>query len=252
MLSKNNIKFINSLSLKKNRDSNHLFVAEGEKLVDELLAHIPCEMLIATDGYVAHQSVNVQNLITVPNQEELKKISFLKTPSPVIGVFQQRQNVFNAEILTNELVLALDDIQDPGNLGTITRIADWFGIQHIICSPHTVDIYNFKAVQATMGAISRVQVYYTDLVPLLINCQKKNVPIYGTFLQGDNIYSTPLTSNGLIIMGNEGQGISHHLQSFIARKLFIPNYPSNTKTSDSLNVAIATAITCSEFRRRLL
>ena len=141
----------------------------------------------------------------------------------------------------------LDGVQDPGNLGTIARVADWFGIRHIICSPDTADIYNPKAVQATMGALARVKFYYTELAMVL---SQYSGPIYGTFLDGNNIYKEELSRNGIIVMGNEGKGISQRTREMINRRLLIPNYPEGTLTTESLNVAIATSIVCAEFRRR--
>ena len=135
-------------------------------------------------------------------------------------------------------------------MGTICRIADWFGIEDIICSNNTVDIYNPKAIQATMGAIARIRIHYCNLPDYLVNALKQEIPVYGTFLKGENIYTTPLDSNGIIVMGNEGNGISNEIAKQINRRLFIPYYPENRHTAESLNVAIATAITCAEFRRR--
>jgi TrmH family RNA methyltransferase len=149
--------------------------------------------------------------------------------------------------LKNELVLMLDGVQDPGNLGTIARIADWFGIRNILCSAETADIYNPKAVQATMGALARVKFHYTDLLQLL---SQYDGPVYGTFLDGENIYGQELSENGIIVMGNEGKGISQGVGEMINRRLYIPNYPIGTQTTESLNVAIATSIVCAEFRRR--
>ena len=151
---------------------------------------------------------------------------------------------------TQELMLALDGVQDPGNLGTICRIADWFGIENIICSQDTADIFNPKAIQATMGAISRVHVHYTDLQKYLRNASDADIPVYGTFLDGDNIYEHRLSPHGIIVMGNEGKGISAGIAQNISRRLLIPNYPPERITTESLNVAVATAITCAEFRRR--
>jgi len=144
--------------------------------------------------------------------------------------------------------LALDGIQDPGNLGTIIRIADWFGIPDIICSHDTVEVYNPKVVQATMGALSRVRVHSLDLSECMK--QVEELPVYGTFLDGVNIYKQPLTSYGLIVMGNEGNGITPAVEQYISQRLFIPNFPQGKPTSESLNVAVATAIVCGEFRRR--
>jgi TrmH family RNA methyltransferase len=148
-----------------------------------------------------------------------------------------------------KLSLVLDGIQDPGNMGTIVRVADWFGIEDIICSPDTADIYNPKTVQATMGAIARVKVHYTNLKDFL---QKHNhLPIYGTFLEGKNIYCESLSENGFIVMGNEGNGIRPETEKAINRKLFIPSFPFEREASESLNVGVATGIICGEFRRRL-
>ena len=172
----------------------------------------------------------------------------LKTPQQVLAVFRQPEYVLNTSILRDSLCLALDDVQDPGNLGTIIRLADWFGIEHIICSSNTVDIYNPKTVQATMGGIARVKTYYTPLPDLIRSLG--DIPVYGTFLDGKNIYGQPLSRNGLIVMGNEGNGISKEVEALINQKLYIPNYPQERETSESLNVAIATAIVCAEFRRQ--
>ena len=150
--------------------------------------------------------------------------------------------------MKHSLCLALDDIQDPGNLGTIIRLADWFGIENIFCSHGTVDVYNPKVIQATMGALARVKLHYCDLVKLITSV--KDIPIFGTFLDGNNIYGEDLSKNGLIIMGNEGNGVSKEVSKLINKKLYIPNYPTSRETSESLNVAIATAIVCAEFRRR--
>jgi len=146
------------------------------------------------------------------------------------------------------LCLALDEVQDPGNLGTIIRIADWFGIEHIFCSQGTADVYNPKVVQATMGALARVHVHYVNLSELIDSLP--DIPVYGTFLDGTNIYEQELSQTGIIVMGNEGNGISPEVRKVINRRLYIPNYPANRPTSESLNVAVATAITCAEFRRR--
>jgi TrmH family RNA methyltransferase len=167
----------------------------------------------------------------------------------VLGIFEQRKEEITLEIATQKLCLALDDIQDPGNLGTIVRIADWFGIEHIFCSQGTADIYNPKAVQATMGAIGRIHLHYTSL-PQFLESIKGKAPIYGTFLDGENIYGKELSSNGIIVMGNEGNGIGAECAQHINNRLFIPSYPTDRPTSESLNVSTATAIICSEFRRR--
>ena len=158
------------------------------------------------------------------------------------------EEAMDASVIGRSLCLALDDVQDPGNLGTIIRLADWFGIEHIFCSPNTVDVYNPKTVQATMGGIARVKLHYTSLPELIGSL--KDIPVYGTFLDGANMYTQPLSAHGLIVMGNEGNGIGNEVEQLINRKLYIPNYPSERETSESLNVAIATAVVCAEFRRQ--
>lgn len=248
-LSKSRVKFIRSLELKKNRKTEKVFLAEGHKLVGDLLEeHIPCRFLIATHEWLSeHPLHGVKDVIEV-NDDELSQVSLLKAPQQVLGVFEQTEWCFDEYELRYSLSIALDDVQDPGNLGTIIRLADWFGIEHIFCSLNTVDVYNPKVVQATMGAIARVKVHYVPLTEFISSL--KEIPIYGTFLNGDNIYHQSLTANGLIVMGNEGNGISPEIEKFINRRLYIPSYPTERKTSESLNVAIATAVTCAEFRRQ--
>ncbi len=249
MLSKNKIKLINSLNLKKYRDELGLFVVEGTKSVLEMIQYFDCEILCATrHWFEEHNTVQGNETVEV-TEEELKKISFLKTPQKVLAVLKKVDNNYNSVELKKELSLALDSIQDPGNLGTIIRIADWFGIRHIFCSETTADAFNPKTIQATMGALGRVQVHYVNL-PALIEKEVNNMPVFGTFLNGSNIYHEDLPNNGIIIMGNEGNGISEELAKLIPHKLLIPNFPAGSKTSESLNVAVATAIICSEFRRK--
>lgn len=248
ILSKNRIKYIRSLELKKNRREEKLFLAEGPKLVGDLLGHFPCRFLAATSGWLnAHSPVGADEVLEV-SAEDLARASLLKTPQQVLALFEQPEYKHDMEVISHSLCIALDDVQDPGNLGTIIRLADWFGIEHIFCSPNTVDVYNPKAVQATMGGIARVKVHYTPL-PDLIR-MLGDVPVYGTFLDGKNIYEQQLSPHGLIVMGNEGNGIGDEVKKLINRKLFIPNYPQERQTSESLNVAIATAVVCAEFRRQ--
>ena len=234
ILSKNRIKYIRSLELKKIRKEEKVFLAEGPKLVGDVLGYFPCKLLIATSDWLEeHPAVQAAEVIEVTS-EELSRTSLLKTPQQVLALFEQPEYEIDMEAIRNSLCLALDDIQDPGNLGTIIRLADWFGIEHIFCSPNTVDVFNPKTIQATMGGIARVKVYYTalpDLMHSLGNVQ-------------------PLSKNGIIIMGNEGNGISPEIEKLVNRKLYIPNYPAERETSESLNVAIATAIVCAEFRRQ--
>nr|WP_296985904.1 RNA methyltransferase [Prevotella sp.] len=247
MISKNKIKYIRSLELKKNRNKEGKFVAEGFKVVDDLLALQPADLIVATQEWLHGKHLAAQTEVIEVTEEELKKVSFLQHPQQVLAVFRQAQDG-DFSINTQELSLALDGVQDPGNLGTIIRIADWFGITHIYCSQDTADVYNPKVVQATMGSIARVKVEYGNLLAL-VESLPADVPVYGTLLDGDNIYQQQLENRGLIVMGNEGKGISPALAKKVNRRLLIPNFPEGRATADSLNVAIATAITCSEFRR---
>lgn len=250
MLSKNKIKYIRSLELKKNRKEEKVFVAEGHKLVGDLLGHFDCKLLIATKNWLQDKpQMKAGEIIEVSN-EELSKASFLKTPQEVLAIFAQPDYLTDISVIRNSLCLALDDVQDPGNLGTIIRLADWFGIEHIFCSTNTVDVYNPKTIQATMGGIARVKLHYCSLIELIK--QLNDTPIYGTFLNGNNIYKEQLSKNGLIIMGNEGNGVSREVESLINKRLYVPNYPQERETSESLNVAIATAVVCAEFRRQAL
>ena len=248
MLSKNKIKYIRSLELKKNRKEERAFVAEGHKLVGDLLGHFSCRLLVATRSWMdVHPQVVADEVIEV-TQEELTRASLQKTPQDVLAIFEQPDYPMNPEVISQSLCLALDDVQDPGNLGTIIRVADWFGIEHIFCSPGTVDVYNPKTIQATMGALARVKLHYCNLPSLIASLG--DVPVYGTFLDGKNIYGEDLGTNGLIVMGNEGKGVSQEVADMVNKRLYIPNYPPQRETSESLNVAMATGIVCAEFRRR--
>lgn len=237
MISKNQIKLIQSLSRKKKRDELKLFVAEGAKLVNDLKPYFDVHALFTTELNVHDSCVVTEN--------EMSKITHLSSASNVLAVFRQKSFEFDSSLLTDNLCLALDGLQDPGNLGTIIRVADWFGIRHILCSKNTVDIYNTKTIQSTMGALSRVSIYYVDL-PQVFGAA--SCPIYGTFMDGANIYETTVSTTGLIVMGNEGQGISKDIEKHITQRISIPSF--GDKSSESLNVAMATGIVCSEFRRR--
>lgn len=257
MLSKARIKQVRSLEQRKYRRAESLFVAEGRKLVGELLAagHHPA-YVCHTDRWADMQEGNVMSTplpcpTDVVSDEELQRISLLQHPQQVLALFPiPCWQMPTPRQCAEELTLALDGVQDPGNLGTICRIADWFGIENIICSPDTVDIFNPKAIQATMGAISRVHIHYTDLQAFLHEASRAQVPVYGTFLDGRNIYERALSPAGIIVMGNEGKGISAPIAQTVTDRLFIPSYPPERTTTESLNVAVATAITCAEFRRR--
>ncbi|MGQ1910433.1 TrmH family RNA methyltransferase [Marinifilum sp. RC60d5] len=254
MLSKNQIKLISSLQKKKYRDQHQLFIAEGDKLVTDLLhSGTKAAYLIYSkdwkNQYTTAHLNSIENRIETDNSQ-LKKISALKNPAPVLGVFKIPSFDIDSKLVSSSLSIVLDDIQDPGNLGTIIRIADWFGIKNIFCSPNTVDLYNPKVIQATMGAISRIKLTYTPIEQLINKYKADNFPIYGTFLEGETIYQSDLQSKGFIIMGNEGKGISEDIEKYVSHKLFIPNFPIGESTSESLNVSVACSIICSEFRRR--
>ncbi len=250
MISKAKIKLIHSLETKKQRQANGLFVAEGNKLVADLLPAFDCEYLLAKPSWMATQGdIHAQELI-VAEDEDIRKASFLKNPQDVLALFKLPSPEIQDIDASSNLVLVLDGIQDPGNLGTIIRLADWFGIEHIVCSTDTADAFSPKTVQATMGALARVQVHYTILEEFMQKQHRLEIPIYGTFLDGDDLYTQPLSRSGILVMGNEGNGIRPEIEKFITRKLYIPSFPPGCATSESLNVAIATAIVCAEFRRR--
>lgn len=254
MLSKNKIKQIQSLDQKKNRIATGLFVAEGKKLVFDLVheAMIPEELFCLKELAPELEKFKTVNHINIVDIEEIKKISFLKTPPEIVAVFKIRKEEIEWDQLQKELILVLDAIQDPGNLGTIVRLADWFGIRDIICSETCADIYNPKSIQSTMGALARVKIHYAPLPQVLEKALSLKIPVYGTFLEGENIYKCDLTTNGMVVMGNEGKGISDLVSGFVSRKINIPSFPPGEATSESLNVAIATSIICSEFRRRVI
>jgi TrmH family RNA methyltransferase len=245
MISKNQIKYIRQLELKKYRKREGVYVAEGPKVVGDLLRRYQPVAVYATEEWIKmHGSEGVMEI----SDDELRRISFLQHPQQVLALFPIPEKVISNEVVSDKLVLALDGVQDPGNLGTIIRIADWFGIDTIYCSEDTADAYNPKVVQATMGSIARVNIIYIDLLTL-INNLPASFPIYGTLLDGEDIYQQPLSHEGLIVMGNEGNGISEAIRQKVNHKLLIPSFCEGD-TAESLNVAIATAITCSEFRRR--
>lgn len=255
MLSKNQIKFLNSLKQKKFREDEQLFIVEGIKIVAELLnSKINVTQLYATAAYLEREKIGGSVEIIEIKQSELERISALSTPNEVLAICEIPKVIFDLSQLENKLTLILDDIKDPGNLGTIIRIADWFGIENIVCSLETVNVYNPKVIQATMGSIARVNVHYIALNDLF-NANKINLKysVFGALLNGENIYSKPLPSKGFIIIGNESKGISNELAPFITDQLRIPSFShinSGLAEVESLNAAIATAIICSEFRRR--
>ena len=232
MISKNEMKQIRSLSQKKFRDGTGLFVVEGEKMVEEALR----------SGFEVVKVYREEEI----GSEAMSRITLLTSPSPALAIVRKRE--VKSEM--DGLILALDALRDPGNVGTILRIADWFGIRTILASHDTVDIYNPKVVQATMGAIFRVNVKYCDLPAELRKASSEGIQIFGTFLEGENIYRTQLPGSGIIVMGSESFGISPAVAECVTKKLTIPSFAGEGPTSESLNVAIATAIVCNEFRRK--
>lgn len=250
MLTKNRIKEIKSLEQKKFRKRLSMFVAEGPKLVLDLMPCFRPSYAIATHDWLRENRLLLpQSLDILPvSQMELERCSLQQHPQDILCVFQiPFYEASLCKLAEQSLVLVLDGVQDPGNLGTIIRLADWFGIQNVFCSLSCADIYNPKTVQATMGSIARVRVHYEDL-PKQLGMFRGN--IYGTFLNGEDIYESPLSSTGIIIMGNEGNGISQQVAKMVNKHLYIPPFPIDAQTGESLNVAMATAIVCAEFRRR--
>lgn len=242
MISKAQIKNIRLLHQKKHRDEAGLFIAEGPKVVEELLnSPFRVKDVFATKEFIAPASfkgVKVQEV----NEKEMGSISALMAPNQVLAVFEAEEALLDLPALKSELVLALDDIRDPGNLGTIIRIADWFGIRHILCSQNCVDVFNPKVIQATMGSIARVQLNYVDLEDVLFQFDT----VYAAVLNGASIYSQRLVPKGVLLIGNESKGISEKLMKRVTRKVSIPRFSNG---AESLNAAVATAVICSEFRR---
>lgn len=246
--SKAEIKLIRSMGQKKFRDAHQLFLAEGPKVVQELMRYFSCKLLIGTSSWFDCNAVDVP--ARVVNENELSRISLLQTPQDVMALFEKPLATTNAPKPSAQFALALDGIQDPGNLGTIIRTADWFGIRTIYASTDTADCFAPKVVQATMGALGRVEIVYCSLAEQLTQLQAEGFTICGTFMQGENIYTSPIDKQVCIVMGNEGRGIREEVSRVCQRSLSIPRYTPRENGSESLNVAIATAIVCSEFRRR--
>ena len=240
MVSKNQIKLITSLQQKKYRKIHQLFIAEGKKVILELLdAGFQLEFLFVTEANLFPEIYHSELI----SELELKKITALTTPNNCLAVFKMHENKPND---TPGLILALDNVRDPGNMGTIIRLCDWFGITTLVCSEETVDSYNPKVVQATMGSLARVRVIYTNLHTYL---SQTTLPIFGTFMEGKNIYKTEIPQKGILLMGNEANGISNEIEELVTTKLSIPRF-GDLQATESLNVATATAIFLSEFKRR--
>lgn len=249
MISRTRIKWIKSLETRKYRLQEKAFVAEGPKLVGELLPYSTPLYIAATKDWLdanRHLLRAVKEVDEV-SQTELERASLLRTPQSVLAVMPIPERRLDISSLQKKLVIALDSVQDPGNLGTILRIADWFGIHEVLCSEGTVDVYNPKCVQSCMGALARVEVFYCNLPEVLGQVE---MPVFGTFLDGTDIYKEELSQQGIIVMGNEGNGISQPVAKLVNRRLYVPNYPKGSLTTESLNVAVATGIVCAEFRRR--
>ncbi len=242
ILSKNQIKLIKSLGQKKNRQHRGLFVVEGIKGISEFLdSDFKLETVYTTKSIFDAPTARVCAI----SEAELKKISSLKSPNTALAIFKipkQKQSTRTG------LIIALDAIRDPGNLGTIIRLCDWYGVKDLVCSLNTVDCYNSKVVQATMGSLTRVNICYLDLEDYL---ESHGAGVFGTFMNGENIYKADLPNEGIVILGNEANGISETIQSKVKRKITIPQF-GTTKPTESLNVANATAVILSEFRRRTI
>ena len=240
MVSKNQIKLITSLQQKKFRQTHKLFIAEGAKVIQEFLqSNFVLEHLFVTETIFTEVD---NSQITTISESDLKKITCLATPNNCLALFKIPEQ---KKTVNSGLIVALDDIRDPGNLGTIIRLCDWFGVSQIICSEQTVDVYNPKVIQATMGSISRVTVSYLNLENYI---KEANSPVYGTFMDGKNVYNEVLPENAILILGNEANGISNQLEQLVSNKIAIPRF-GNLQKTESLNVATATAIFLSEFRR---
>lgn len=254
MLSKNKIKEISALSDKKERQQQQLFIAEGRKLIADLLySSITVSSIYSTAENLSFFDTQKRNNAVVTeevSEAEIRRISQLKTPQGCLAVCQIPAHTIPENAGFEDMVLCLDTIQDPGNFGTLLRMADWFGISDVFCSPGTADAFNPKVVQATMGAIGRIRIHYLPLYPFLQMKNEQHLPILGTYLDGENLYSSTLPQNGLLVFGNEGKGIQDELTSLMTQKITIPGFHKGIIKPESLNVSIAAAIVVSEFRRQ--
>lgn len=246
-------KSVASLSRAKSRRESGLFVAEGTKCVLDTSAGFECVRILATPTWYENHHTEAAAIAAekfIATKADLERMSALTTAADVMAVFRMPRYQPDFEIMRNKLVVALDHVQDPGNLGTIVRVCDWMGVTDILASEQTVDVFNPKVVQATMGSIARVRVHYVNLPAVLGDFVVRGVAVYGTFLDGKNIYDTELGQTGVIVMGNEGNGITAEVASKVTHRLFLPSFPPESPTAESLNVAIATSLTLAEFRRR--
>lgn len=252
MITKNQIKYYASLQKKKSREEEGVFLIEGHRSVLELFqSRLELKAVIATDAWLSqneHLLPKSTDCIIAP-QVDLERISSLQTPPQVIAC-AALPRLGQLPIPSGRLILALDTVQDPGNMGTIIRTADWFGIDSIVCSHESADAFGPKVVQSTMGALGRVAVYYTNLDEYLAEVRTAGFSVYGTLLSGANMYEQKLSQEGVILLGNEGNGISEPLMKHINCGIFIPPFPAGADNVESLNVGVAAAIVCAEFRRR--
>ncbi|CAN5489500.1 RNA methyltransferase [soil metagenome] len=254
MISKGQIKLIASLQQKKFRKEHGLFIVEGEKVCKDLIdSGWTIQSVFMTEEFRQEKFARWAKKVSseIVTEKELEKISSFTSPQQIIAVAEIRDKRFSIDLISKGLSLMLDDIRDPGNLGTMIRIADWFGIETVICSETCADMYNPKTVQATMGSLFRVNVYYQPLLDVMQKCSGKNIPVFGTLLDGQNIYNTKLNDDAVILIGSESHGINIELIPFITSKISVPSFSkSMSKKVDSLNAAMAAAIVCSEFRRK--
>lgn len=251
MLSKHQTKIVQNLEKKKFREKYNLFKVEGDKLVRELLtSDIKTDTIFAYPEWLdRHQNVALKFRTTEVDEKEMKSISNFNSLPEVVALAEIPQHSYKEEEIRKQISLVLNGIQDPGNLGTIMRVADWFGIRNIFCDEDCASFHNSKCVQASMGAIFRVKVHYTDLIALIENFRSPHFPVYGTFLQGKSIYNIEPEKKGFIIMGNEGKGISPAIEELVNFKINIPSFAENEESTESLNVGVATGIILSEFKR---
>ncbi len=252
MISKNSIKLIKSLADKKNRIKENLFLVEGDKMVTELLeSKFVIEKLYATNSFVNKTKIKNEKIVTEVTHLEIEKASLMKNPQNSIALCTLPAEKELPKIIDSELCIYLNDVQDPGNLGTIIRICDWFGIGHLFCSPKTADLFNPKVIQSTMGSFCRVDVWYTSFKPVFELATKSGMAVLGSFLEGENIYTLKSPSKVLLVMGNEGNGISNDIEKMIQKRIKIPEFNKNAQSAESLNVSVATAIICAELKRNI-
>lgn len=253
MISKNSIKLIKSLANKKNRIKENLFLVEGDKMVAEVLdSKFVVEKLYATNSFIIKNKLKINNekIVAEVSREDIEKVSLMKNPQNSIALCKLPAGKELPKIIDSDLCIYLDEIQDPGNLGTIIRICDWFGIEHLFCSPETADLYNPKVIQSTMGSFCRVNVYYSAFEPIIKLASKSELTVLGTFLDGENIYTQKLPSRILLVMGNEGNGISPDVEKMVEKRIKIPEFNKNARSAESLNVSVATAVICAEVKRQ--